>query len=262
MAFSLTLSVAPRTAAGQDPPAQGKPQQPPLAKAATQSEGEGLFYLWSVLTRDTVRDNFGHYIAARFYVVELLLNNQYDRKLIITGVGFNTLQDGQDVALAATDPQTIKGILIKKDLIGQNARFKNVVMALGLLLTGSSGFFKNVGAAASYNRSINLFNDPFQKGISLVSPNTIVKYLETMNQDIYKTGLVLPEGSLGYLRVFVDKNNVFPPSVLKALSPQQRRELYDPTEPVAVQKILRELVIQGQKVEKLVPITLKLNPPK
>ena len=229
----------------------------PLAKATEKSK-EGLFYLWNVQTKNTVRDNFGHYIADRYYVVEILLNNQYPKKVIITGVGFDTHQGNEQIAIAATDPQTIKGVLLKKDLIGRNVTFKNIVKSTGLLLTGASGFFKNVGAAATYNRSINLFNDPFQKSLDLISPDTIVKYLETLNQDIFKTGLVLPEGGLGYMRVFVDKNNIFPPSKLKQLSKQERKDLYDPTEPLAVQKILNAVVMQGQKIENSQSMTFNL----
>jgi len=114
---SLTRAQAPTPPVGTQ-----------LAKAA-ESPQEGLFYLWNVQTKKTVGDNFGHYIADRYYVVELLLNNQYEQKVIITGVGFNTRQDAEEVAIAATDPQTIKGILLKKDLIGRNARFKNVIKA-------------------------------------------------------------------------------------------------------------------------------------
>lgn len=226
-----------------------------FAKAGENTK-EGLYYLWSVQTKATARDNFGHYIADRYYIVELLLNNQYKQKLIITGVGFDTKQDGEEIAIAATDPQTIKGILLKKDLIGRNAWAKNVIKATGLMLTGASGFFKNVGAAATYNRSINIFNDPFQKGLDLVSPDTIVRYLETLNQDIFKTGLVLPEG---YMRVFVDKNNIFPPSKLKGMKPDERKARYDPTEPLAVQKILNAVVIQGQKVEAVTSTTFSLT---
>lgn len=225
---------------------------------ALATEQEGLFYLWNVETKQTVDDNFGHYIAARYYVAELLLNNQLKQSIIVTGVGFNVKDDGNFIQIAATDPQTIKGILLKNNLVGRGARIKNVIAMTGLMLTGASGFFKTAGAAATYNRTINIFNDPFQKGLGLVSPNTIVTYLETINQDIFKTGLVLAPGSMGYLRVFVDKNNVFPPSKLKTLTKQQKDELYDPTEPLAVQRILNEIVLQGQRIEKATSQTFRL----
>ena len=127
------------------------------------------------------------------------------------------------------------------------------------MLTGASGFLKNVGAAATYNRSINLFNDPFQKGFDLVSPDTIVRYLETLNQDIFKTGLVLPEGSIGYMRVFVDKNNIFPPQTLAAMKPGERTAKYDPTDPLSVQRILNTVVIQGQKIQSADSMTFSLK---
>lgn len=240
-------------------PLEEPAEDPSMKQAETKETEQGLYYLWSVQTKATATDNFGHYIADRYYVVELLLNNQFEKKVIITGVGFKTKQGNNEIAIAATDPQTIKGILLKKDLNGRNARAKNVIKAIGLLLTGASGFFKNVGAAATYNRSINLFNNPFQEGLNLISPNTIVRYLETLNQDIFKTGLVLPEGSIGYMRVFVDKNNIFPPSKLKSMSPEERKEKYDPTEPLAVQAILNEIVLQGQRIEVLKSQTFTLK---
>ncbi len=226
----------------------------PSAEDSSAAESPpALYALWSVETKQTVHDNFGHHIANRFYVVELLLNNQLDQQVIITGVGFNTTrkdEEGKTVSIAAADPQAIRGILLKKNQVGGGAVFKHAVAATGLLLTGASGFFKAAGAAATYNRSINIFNDPFQKGIELVMPNTIIGYLETLNQDIYKTGLVLKQGSTGYLRVFVDKNNIFPPSILKTMTDQQKKELYDPREPLKVKEILHQIELQGQQIAK------------
>ncbi|HEY1264613.1 MAG TPA: hypothetical protein VGF06_13890, partial [Terriglobales bacterium] len=125
----------------------------PLAPTSSVSTTKDLFALWSVETRATVEDNFGHHIANRFYVVELLLNNQLDTKVIITGVGFDTLQDGNIVQIAAADPQAIRGVLLKKNQVGGGASFKHAIAMTGLLATGASGFFKAVGSAATYNRS-------------------------------------------------------------------------------------------------------------
>ena len=69
--FQVLFQAATLTA--QTPP---KAPADALAKA-DEKGGDGLYYLWSVQTKATVRDNFGHYIADRYFVVELLLNNQY-----------------------------------------------------------------------------------------------------------------------------------------------------------------------------------------
>ena len=59
---------------------------------------------------------------------------------------------------------------MKKDMVGRNARIKSLIKMTGLMLTGASGFFKAAGSAATYNRSINIYNDPFQKGLELCPP--------------------------------------------------------------------------------------------
>jgi hypothetical protein len=255
VALTCVFACAQNTDAPSGPTPTGTPAPPqPQLQKAEENAQQGLFYLWNVENKDTVGDNFGHYIANRYYVIELLINNQLDKKVIITGAGFKTKQGEDFITIAATDPQTIKGVLVKKDMVGRNARIKSLIKMTGLMLTGASGFFKAAGSAATYNRSINIYNDPFQKGLELVDPNTITNYLETLNSEVFKTGLVLAPGSMGYLRVFVDQNNIDHPSKLKIDGKEKNQ--YDP---IAVQKILNELVLQGQKITNSESVTFEMK---
>ena len=187
----------------------GQPQNPatppPNANCPANSQGQ-VEIGWSVLPWKIVKDNFGHYVANKYFGVDLAIHNQSTCALIVNTFIFYPPGSNGDIngANLAVDPKLVRGSLEKGQLTGIRNIAVSAIKTTGLLATGASGFFKNVGSAASYNRGVAILSDPFEKGFELIFPDTTVKYLSNYDSDeVFKNGFVMSPGQTVKGRIFI-----------------------------------------------------------
>jgi hypothetical protein len=183
--------------------------------------------MWGVLPRRLARDNFGHWIAERYYAVEVIIGNDSGYPLQIAGTGFclwnECPEDGNlpnQVSIAPTASYRVtRGTLSKGQQVGTRANFMHIIQALGPVGTGITGFFHNTGHKATFTSAVDLFSNPIEKGIELVWPDTTIQELARLDDQMLRDGLVIPNNTQIRTLVF------FPKESLAAYLPDPKKPL-------------------------------------
>lgn len=208
--------------------------------------------MWSLVPRKIVRDNFGHYIDGRYYCIEVVIGNNSGYSLQIASVGF---QPGLDHGRKPDDPtpaegyRMVRGTLQKMQLVGTRAMIVNSIRGLGPILTGIGPFFHNINHKANYEQGINIFSNPFEKGLELIFPDTIVGQLARLDDQVLRDGLVVPNNTQVRTVVFFGKRN---------LSFAAKHD-YDDHKKVL--EALQTLVLVGHTIQYLNRVRVEAAPP-
>ena len=171
---------------------------------AAADNGKAPSIAWTVLPEKVVRDNYGHNVSNNYIAIDVTVyNNNCSDQLLVKTFTFKNLSHNDDPDLT-TDPDLIKGSIVKGQEVGRRNRSVAAIKSMGLLATGSAGFFKAAGASATFNRGVTIFSDPFEKGIEMVFPDTTVKYLANWNTNtVFKNGFAVEPQSETRGQVFL-----------------------------------------------------------
>ena len=205
------------------------PEALPAQSVSNCPSGVSATIAWNVLPWKIVKDNFGHYVANKYVAVDVAVNNCTDQTLILNAFQFHTqVVPGVTRIDLTTDPKMVRGTLVKGQKTGIRNTGVHIIKSLGLIASGATGFFKNMGSSATYGRAVTLFSDPFEKGVELIFPDTIVTYLDNWEADeVFKKGFVVSPSQTVRGRVFMPIQNLYPsPAKVKAkhLDPSEVRQ--------------------------------------
>ena len=82
----------------------------------------------------------------------------------------------------------------------------NLVKATGPFLTGFTPFFHVLNHRTNFSQGINIFSDPFEKGIELVFPDETVRQLQRLDEQMLRDGLTVLNNQQLRTRAFIPKN--------------------------------------------------------
>lgn len=81
----------------------------------------------------------------------------------------------------------------------------NFVKAAGPFLTGFTPFFHVLNHRNNFSEGINIFSDPFEKGIELVFPDETVRQLQRLDEQMLRDGLTILNNQQVRTRAFIPK---------------------------------------------------------
>jgi len=146
------------------------------ALRANQASGQPPEVAWYVVPPKIVRDNYGHYVSAKYTAIDITVHNMNSTDQInVQAFTFRGAVSADPYK--NSDPNLVRGSIVKGQETGARNTLVRVIKVLGNLATGASGFVKNAGTSASYGRGVSIFSDPFEKGVELIVPDTTVTYL-------------------------------------------------------------------------------------
>lgn len=193
--------------------------------------------MWAVVPNKIVIDNFGRWVNRKYYCIEVVIGNNSGFDVQIVGAGFR-LANGQPMSYAGnkvTIPNTSyrmpRGTIEKEQIAGARAYFIDTVKALGPVLTGFAPF-----AGKSWPQGVNIFSDPFEKGLEAVIKDRTITELNHLDQEILRDGLIVHNNVMVRSLVF------FPRDFLKIDSKVDRND------PQTVMQALGALVIVGDEI--------------
>jgi hypothetical protein len=198
IANAQTLSTNPAAAPTTNPTTDNAAQ--PECKDSEQKQHPII--AWTVLPSRVVRDNYGHNVSNKYIAIDVIVHNGNTcNQLVVKGFQFLAKSSSPYVT---TDPTLVKGSITKGQQVGFRNTAVQVIKTVGLIATGASGFFKDTGASATYNRGVTIFSDPFEKGIEMIFPDTTVTYLSNWDKDeVFKNGFVVDAGKDARGRIFM-----------------------------------------------------------
>lgn len=162
---------------------------------------------WEVLPEIVVRDNYGRHVSSKYFAIDVAVHNPSDSDVLIV----RAFQFANKETHLNSDPRLVRGSLEKGQMTGRRNVAINTIKSMGLVAAGASGFFKNTGSSATYNRSVVMFSDPFEKGLEVIFPDTTIKYLSNWDSDkVFKDGFVVSAGDTGRGRIFVPIQALYP----------------------------------------------------
>jgi hypothetical protein len=82
----------------------------------------------------------------------------------------------------------------------------NSIKALGPVLTGFTPFFHNVNHRSNYSELVNIFSNPFEKGVEAVFPDETIDQLQRLDEEILRDGLIIANNRQTRTRVFIPKD--------------------------------------------------------
>jgi hypothetical protein len=89
---------------------------------------------------------------------------------------------------------------------GRRNLLLNFVKAAGPFLTGFTPFFHVLNHRTNFSQGINIFSDPFEKGIELVFPDETVRQLQRLDEQMLRDGLTVLNNQQIRTRAFIPKN--------------------------------------------------------
>ncbi|MCI0488002.1 MAG: hypothetical protein L0229_15535 [Blastocatellia bacterium] len=159
--------------------------------------------MWGVMPRKIVRDNFGHDIATDFYGVQLVIGNNSGFDLQIAGVGFK-LKDLTN-KVPTNSYRSTRGVLEREQEFGRRSIILNSLKAAGLLFTGILPFWKVPNRKANAATVSDLVNGSLTAGFELIVPDTTVKQLVRLDDQMLRDGLIVKNNSQVRTLIFVPK---------------------------------------------------------
>lgn len=184
----------------------------------------GIDVMWSVVPDEVVKDNYGRYIAQRYYEIEIAIGNNSGCELFLATVGFKSGGTGGPVLMPALGYKMVRGSLERAQELGARSEAVNAIKAIGLMATGITPFFHNAGVIATYSKALNLFSDPFEKGFELVIPDRTTRYLNRLDdQALRADGKLITNNHQEVIRVFVGKASLYYPVKIASHDPGEVR---------------------------------------
>jgi hypothetical protein len=162
------------------------------SKGPTPGGIDAVDVMWAVVPNKIVMDNFGRWVNRKYYCIEVVIGNNSGFDVQIVGAGFR-LASGQPMSYAGnkvTIPNTSyrlpRGTIEKEQIAGARAYFINTVKALGPVFTGFTPF-----AGKAWPQGVNIFSDPFEKGLEAVFRDRTITELNHLDQEILRDGLII-----------------------------------------------------------------------
>lgn len=162
--------------------------------------------MWGVMDKKVVRDNFGHDLANDFYGIQLVIGNNSGYDLQIAGVGFQL--PNIDNTIPTNSYRATRGVLEREQEFGRRSIILNSIQATGGLLTGFLPFWRagfHPNAAANAARWSSIVGGPLATGFGLIVPDTTVKQLVRLDDQMLRDGLIVKNNSQLRTLVFVPK---------------------------------------------------------
>jgi hypothetical protein len=200
--------------------------------------------MWKVVPDKNVRDNFGYKISKQYYCIEIVIGNNSAYDLQIAGVGFR-LKSGTGGQIVNTKVPTnsyrmTRGTLEKDEVFSPRNIILNFVKGLGPVLTGVTPFFHAVNHKSNFSQGINILSDPFEKGIELVFPDSTIRQLAHLDDQMLRDGLIVHNNLQVRTVAFFPKN-----FLLFTDHPE------DKNKPQKVMEQLGDLVLIGDQIAHL-----------
>lgn len=164
------------------------------------------------LPYDIVRDNYGHFVADRYFAFDVAIANyKREKTLYIKAFVFAQKKNTAISPFLNVDAKLVRGSIEKGQLVGRRNVTIEVLKTVGTVASGLSGFFKVAESAAAAGRIIAAYNGPAITGIGIIVPDTTVKYLNNWDQDqVLKNGFVVGGNETQRGRVFLPIEALFP----------------------------------------------------
>jgi hypothetical protein len=162
--------------------------------------------MWTVMAKDVVHHNFGSKIAKHYYGIQLSIGNNSGFDLQIASVGFRLPVNTNIKNTVPTNSyRATRGTLEREQEIGTRAKLLNSLKTAGLLLTGFLPFWHALGPAANAARFADILNGPVVTGAGLVFPDTTIRQMTRLDDQMLRDGLIIKNNSQVRTTVFVPK---------------------------------------------------------
>jgi hypothetical protein len=222
---------------------------------------------WTVLPRRISGDSFGARITKLYYPIEVVIGNNSGYDLQVASVQFK-LRNFDNNNVPSDSYYIVRSSLQREQLIGARNTTVNIIKAIGPILTGSTVFFNGSTAAAIHHKTIfqgliNVFSNPFEKGVELVFPDQTVQQLINLDNRTLRDGLIIANNTQIRSMVFVNRD-----LLLRSADETTARKMgsrggmhkheYDQQE---VMKQLGSLELVGRSISYLNRVSVITNPP-
>jgi len=206
--------------------------------------------MWDVVSQSIVGDNFGRAIRKNFYAVEIAIGNNTGYDLQIASVGFEGVKvksrdhDATELTVDHVVPSTgfrmSRGTSERAKELYPRTLALNSIRALGPVLTGFTPFLRNVNHRSNFAEGVNIFSNPFEKGVEIVWPDLSLEELNRLQDSVLRdditTRTVVPNNTQVRTLVLIPKD-------LLNLSGTERDD------PAKVMQHLGRLVLIGNRVQ-------------
>ena len=128
----------------------------------------------------------------------------------------------------------------------------NGVRAFGPFLTGFVPFFHNLNHRSNFSEGINIFSNPFEKGIEALMPDETIAQLQRLDEQILRDGVIIPNNRQIRTRVFVAKETL---RLKKDLNGNDMRD-----DPMIVTLALGEMYLIGNTISYLNRVSVTSGP--
>ena len=200
---------------------------------AAQPAG-GVDLAWKVLPRRIAADNFGSRVAKLYFSVVAVVGNSSGHDLQVSSLYFRLPAESGVTTPIPVDPQrVVRGVLEREQQVGLRASAFHVINALGPMLTAGSTFT----ASGNYSDIVNMFTNPFAKGLELIFPDKTIRNLDTLDALAMRDSTLIPNNSQQVLIVFVGREMIG--------AAGRRKDFDTPT----VMRCLGDLVLVGKSIE-------------
>lgn len=224
----------------------------PLKPQPTPNGIDEVDVMWKVVPSKNVSDNFGHKVSKQYYCIEIVIGNNSQYDLQIASVGFRLKARTQEGAKAGakaggqivTNKVPTNSYRMTRATLEKDEQFstRNVVLglvkALGPVLTGITPFFHNVNHSNNFSQGINILSNPFEKGIEAVFPDSTIRQLGHLDDQMLRDGLIV------HNNLHVRTLAFFPKDFLQL-------DAADKNNPQKVMEQLGELVLIGDQIAHL-----------
>lgn len=164
--------------------------------------------MWGVMEKKVVHDNFGRDIANDFYGIQLVIGNNSGYDLQIAGVGFrlpNQALQKRGVVFPTNSYRATRGVLEREQEFGRRSIILNSLKATGGLFTGFLPFWRMARPRANAATWADIVNGPLVAGFELIVPDTTVKQLVRLDDQMLRDGLIVKNNSQIRTLVFIPK---------------------------------------------------------
>jgi hypothetical protein len=229
------------------------------AGALAQAPSAGVDIAWKILPRRVVTDNFGSRIAKLYFAVQAVVGNNSGYDIQVSSIFFRLPDAAGLSAPIPTDPyHIVRGTLDREHEVGIRNTSINVIKAVGPVLAGSAVFFAaNTAASVNhgllYSRIVNLFTNPFEKGVEIAFPDKTLSQMVALDNQALRDSALISNDSQQSLLVFVSRDVLLPAKDGTVGARNRRRALrrgiradFDPIE---VMRELGEMVLVGKSVQ-------------
>lgn len=174
---------------------------------------------WKVMSRKIVSDNFGARIAKLYYGIEVFIGNNSGYPLQIAGIYFDLpcARTKTCVPIPSDPYHTVRSSLEREQEIGGRNTSINIIKAIGPMLTGGTALFNGSSAAALHHKAlystwVDIFSNPFEKGLELIFPDQTVRQLTALDNQTLRDNLIVSDNTTVPTVVFVDRRAVPAPA--------------------------------------------------